>query len=88
MEITLLTEAEIRRCVGMDLEAIAAVEDGFTRLANGEATMPPIVCLPIPEHRGEVDIKTAMCAVGTSSPSRSLPASSITTASVCPPEAA
>jgi ornithine cyclodeaminase len=35
------------------------VEDAFTRLANGEAAMPPIVCVDIPEHRGEVDIKTA-----------------------------
>jgi ectoine utilization protein EutC len=59
MKVTLLTEAELRRCVELDVEAIAAVEDGFTRLANGDASMPPIVCVDIPEHRGEVDIKTA-----------------------------
>lgn len=59
MKVTLLTEAELRRCVELDVEAIAAVEDAFTRLANGEAAMPPIVCVDIPEHRGEVDIKTA-----------------------------
>ena len=59
MKVTLLTEAELRRCVELDVEAIAAVEDAFTRLANGEAVMPPIVCVDIPEHRGEVDIKTA-----------------------------
>jgi ectoine utilization protein EutC len=59
VKVTLLTEAELRRCVELDVETIAAVEDAFTRLANGEATMPPIVCVDIPEHRGEVDIKTA-----------------------------
>jgi len=59
MKVTLLTEAELRRCVELDVEAIAAVEDAFTRLANGDASMPPIVCVDIPEHRGEVDIKTA-----------------------------
>jgi len=59
VKVTLLTEAELRRCVELDVEAIAAVEDAFTRLANGEAVMPPIVCVDIPEHRGEVDIKTA-----------------------------
>ena len=59
MKVTILTEAEIRKCVGMDLEAIAVVEDGFTRLADGEVTIPPIVRVDIPENKGEVDIKTA-----------------------------
>lgn len=59
MKVTILTETEIRKCVGMDLEAIAAVEDAFTRLANGEATTPPIMRIDIPEHKGEVDVKTA-----------------------------
>jgi ectoine utilization protein EutC len=59
MKVTLLTEAELRRCVELDVEAIAKVEDAFTRLADGNAVMPPIVCVDIPEERGEVDIKTA-----------------------------
>jgi len=59
MKVTILTEAEIRKCVGMDLEAIAVVEDGFTRLADGEVTIPPIVRVDIPENKGEVDVKTA-----------------------------
>jgi len=59
MEITILKEAEIRQCVGLDQEAIAVVEDGFTRLASGEVTLPPIVQVDIPENKGEVDIKTA-----------------------------
>lgn len=59
MEVTILTESEIRRCVGMDQEAIEIVEDGFTRLANGMATIPPIMRVDIPENKGEVDVKTA-----------------------------
>ena len=59
MKITILTEKDIRRCVDLDQEALAAVEDGFTRLANGKAVMPPIMRIDVPEHNGEVDIKSA-----------------------------
>ncbi len=59
MKVTILTEAEIRKCVEMDQEAIAVVEEGFTRLANGEVTIPPIMRVDIPENKGEVDVKTA-----------------------------
>jgi len=37
----------------------AAVEDGFTCLAQGAAIVPPIISVEIPENNGEVDIKTA-----------------------------
>jgi len=59
MKITVLNEAEIRQCVGLDEEAIAAIEEGFTRLARGQVTLPPILRVDIPEHKGEVDVKTA-----------------------------
>ena len=59
MQVTILTEAEIRQCVEMDQEAIAVVEDAFTRLASGEATIPPIMRVDIPENKGEVDVKSA-----------------------------
>ena len=59
MTITILTEAEIRSCVGLNEEAISAVADGFTSLAAGEVTLPPIVRIDVPDHEGEVDIKTA-----------------------------
>jgi len=59
MTVTILTEGELRQCVGMDQEAIAAVADGFARLAEGAVTLPPIVRVDIPESRGEVDVKTA-----------------------------
>jgi len=38
---------------------MAAVEDGFTRLAEGKATVPPIMMIPVPERHGEVDVKSA-----------------------------
>ncbi|MCB0034967.1 MAG: cyclodeaminase [Anaerolineales bacterium] len=59
MKITILTEADLRRCVQLNQEALAAVEDGFTRLADGKATMPPIMRIDVPENNGEVDIKSA-----------------------------
>jgi ornithine cyclodeaminase len=59
MTITMLREDEIRQCVAMDQEAIAAVADAFTRLAEDKVTLPPIVRVDIPASRGEVDVKTA-----------------------------
>jgi ectoine utilization protein EutC len=59
MEITILTEKDIRQCVEFDREALAAVEVGFTRLADGKAVMPPIMRIDVPENNGEVDIKSA-----------------------------
>ena len=59
MKVTILTEAELRQCLGMDEDSLAAVSDGFTRLAQGEATVPPILRVDIPENQGEVDVKTA-----------------------------
>jgi ectoine utilization protein EutC len=59
MPITVLTETDIRKCMGLDQEAFAAVADAFTALAAGKVTLPPIVRIDVPEHKGEVDIKTA-----------------------------
>jgi ornithine cyclodeaminase len=59
MKVLVLNEAEIRRCVGLTHEAVAAVALGFTRLAEGRVNLPPIVRVDIPVSRGEVDIKTA-----------------------------
>ena len=57
--ITVLTESDLRSCVQLDEAALLAVEDGFTRLAQGKATVPPIMMIPVPERHGEVDIKSA-----------------------------
>lgn len=57
--MTILTETDLRRLVKLDLEAVACVENAFRALATEKVAMPPILRLDIPEHRGEVDVKTA-----------------------------
>ncbi|MBZ9738855.1 MULTISPECIES: ectoine utilization protein EutC [unclassified Mesorhizobium] len=57
--MTILTEAELREIVTLDLDAVACVENAFRALATLPVAMPPILRLDIPEHRGEVDVKTA-----------------------------
>lgn len=57
--MTVLTESDLRRLVKLDLDAVACVENAFRALATEEVAMPPILRLDIPEHRGEVDVKTA-----------------------------
>jgi len=58
-DICVLTEAELRGCVGLDLQAVQVVEDAFRALASGKVVMPPILSMEIPDAHGEVDVKTA-----------------------------
>lgn len=59
MQITILTESELRQSVRLDAEAIAAIEEAFSKLAQGLASTPPIMRVDIPRHHGEVDVKSA-----------------------------
>jgi ectoine utilization protein EutC len=59
MNITLLTEKDLRRCIQLDLPVIDAIEEGFTFLSRGSVSMPPIMRLDFPENNGEVDVKSA-----------------------------
>ncbi len=58
-EITILTERELADCIVLDADAIACIEACFRTLATEAVVMPPILRLDIPEHHGEVDVKTA-----------------------------
>lgn len=58
-DIKILTEAELRELVPLDAGAVDCVEQGFTTLAGGGVEMPPIMTLPVPDHNGEVCVKTA-----------------------------
>jgi ectoine utilization protein EutC len=58
-QISILTEAELRACVGLDHAAVDVVEGAFAALARGGVIMPPILSLAIAERHGEVDVKTA-----------------------------
>ena len=55
----IVSEAELREAVQLDLNIIDCVEDAFRKLASGGVVMPPILSLPVEEHNGEVDVKTA-----------------------------
>jgi ectoine utilization protein EutC len=59
MDIKILRETEIRKCVGLNQEAVEAVELGFTRLAEGRVSLPPIIRVDVESRHGEVDVKTA-----------------------------
>ncbi len=59
MKIIIVTEEELRSCVSMDKESMAAIEEGFTKLAQGTVSLPPILSFVVPENDGGGDIKTA-----------------------------
>lgn len=59
LPITLLNEAQLRALVPLDVTAIDQVESAFVSLATEAVAMPPILNLALPEHNGEVDVKTA-----------------------------
>ncbi|TAZ28018.1 ectoine utilization protein EutC [Rhizobium leguminosarum] len=55
----ILTEAELRKVIALDRDAVDCIEEAFAALATKAVAMPPILRLDIPEYRGEVDVKTA-----------------------------
>jgi ornithine cyclodeaminase len=58
-DIKILTESDLRDLVPLDLAAVDCIEAGFTTLAGGKVEMPPIMTLMVPDHSGEVCVKTA-----------------------------
>lgn len=58
-DIFVLTEAQLRGSVGLDLVAVEVVENAFRALASGKVVMPPILSMDLPAVHGEVDVKTA-----------------------------
>ena len=59
MSVLVLTEAELRACVGFDPDCLNTIEDAFTSLCEGKVEMPPVMHIEVAEHRGDVDIKSA-----------------------------
>ena len=57
--IKILTEADLRQAVQLDLAAIKCIEQAFSALAGGDVVMPPILSMAIAPFNGEVDVKTA-----------------------------
>lgn len=58
MELRVLSEQEIRSVLGPE-EALGAVREAFVRLARGEAVLPGVINLDVPETRTEAHIKGA-----------------------------
>lgn len=57
--IYILKEDELKSIVRLDESVIEAIETGFSELQKGNATVPPIMMIPVPEKTGEVDVKSA-----------------------------
>jgi ectoine utilization protein EutC len=58
-QMTILTEADLRRIITLDESVVACVEGAFLALATRAVVMPPILRLDIAERNAEVDVKTA-----------------------------
>jgi ornithine cyclodeaminase len=58
-DISIVTEAELRSQIQLNLAAIECVEQAFHALATKAVVMPPIMRLDIVENNGEIDVKTA-----------------------------
>jgi ornithine cyclodeaminase len=59
MPVLILTELELRECAKMDADALAAVQDAFTWLAEDKVEMPPVMHVEVSGSKGDVDIKSA-----------------------------
>jgi len=57
--IYIINENELKSIVKLDQSVIKAIETGFSELQKGNATVPPIMMIPVPEKAGEVDVKSA-----------------------------
>lgn len=58
-DIQIVTEAEVRRLVRLDLTTVDVTEAAFAALARGGVVMPPILSMDLHAAHGEVDVKTA-----------------------------
>lgn len=58
-DIRIVTEAELRNVVQLDLSTVDVIEKAFRALASGKVIMPPILSMDLEEVNGEVDVKTA-----------------------------
>lgn len=58
-DIQIITEAELKAAVKLDLTTVDVIERAFVALASGDVVMPPILSMDLAEANGEVDVKTA-----------------------------
>lgn len=58
-DIRIVTEADLREHVALDLPVVDAIEAAFAALASDTVIMPPILSMDLPHINAEVDVKTA-----------------------------
>jgi ornithine cyclodeaminase len=58
-DVIVLSEAQLRAAVPLDLAAVECIDSAFRALAGGDVVMPPVLSMHLPQVNGEVDIKTA-----------------------------
>lgn len=58
-ETPILTEAQLRDLVPLDLALVDTIESAFVALSEGRVVMPPVLSMDLPAAHGEVDVKTA-----------------------------
>ena len=58
-EIQIVTEAELRAAIRLDVDMVDVIERAFAALAGGDVVMPPILSMDLPQVNAEVDVKTA-----------------------------
>jgi ornithine cyclodeaminase len=58
-DVRIVTEAELRRVIGLDRGLVDVIEKAFAALAGEGVVMPPILSMALEEANGEVDVKTA-----------------------------
>lgn len=57
--IRVLVERELRDAVGIGQEEMKVIEAVYPLITAGVGSMPPILRIDVPEHNGEIDIKSA-----------------------------
>ncbi|MEX2278657.1 MAG: cyclodeaminase [Acidimicrobiia bacterium] len=57
--IRVLTESDLRSVVTLGEEELKTIESVYPLITAGTAVMPPIMRIDVPDHNGEIDIKSA-----------------------------
>ncbi len=59
-DIRIVTEAELRQAVALDLDMVDAIERALVALASGDVTEPPTLSMSLAGGEGALDVKTAL----------------------------
>jgi len=59
MNVTVLTEQDLRKCISLGQDVVNAIEKAYTWLSEEKVIMPAIMHIEVKENKGDVDIKSA-----------------------------